>query len=75
MNLEKVIEIASFIYNSEEIPKEGLRIFYKLPIEEHKTLDKELFQRTNNASEYVHNNTIDVNLGGIMFTFEVDRKD
>jgi hypothetical protein len=74
MNLDKVIEIASFIYNSQEVPKEGLKIIYNLPLEQHKALDKELFQRTNNASEYIHNNTIDVNIGGIMFTFEVDRK-
>ena len=73
MNLEKVIEIASFIFNSQEIPKNGLKIFYKLPLEEHKKLDMELFQKTNNSSEYTHNNIIDVNIGGVMFRFEVEK--
>lgn len=71
MNLEKIIEIASFIFNSEEVPKNGLKISYKLPLEDHKKLDYELYQKTNNTPEYVHNTTIDVNIGGIMFTFEV----
>lgn len=70
MKLEKVIEIASTIYNLETIPKEGLKICYKLPLEQHKALDVELYQKTNTISEYVHNKVIEVNLGGILFIFE-----
>jgi hypothetical protein len=71
MKLEKVIEIASFIYNSEEIPKEGLKMTYKISLEEHKNLDRELYIKSNNSSEYKHNDDIEVNIGGIVFKFEV----
>jgi hypothetical protein len=74
MNLDKVIEIASTIYNSEDIPKDGLIMTYNLPLEVHKKLDYELYQRTKNTSEYAHNNVIDVNIGGVMFIFEVEKK-
>lgn len=75
MDLEQLIEIASYIDNSESIPKQGLKILYTLPLEEHKTLDKELYEKTNNTSEYTHKDTINVNLGGIMFIFEVEKEE
>lgn len=71
MKLEKVIEVASIIYNSEEIPKEGLKMIYKLSLDEHKELDKELYLKSGNTSEYKHNDDIEVNIGGIVFKFEV----
>ena len=74
MNLEKVIELASFIYESEEIPKEGLKVSYTLPLDVQKNLDLELYKKmNNNAFGYKYNDIIEVNIGGILFTFNVEQ--
>lgn len=74
MNLEKVIELASFIYESEEIPKEGLKVSYTLPLDVHKNLDLELYKKMNNNTfGYKYNDIIEVNIGGILFTFNVEQ--
>jgi hypothetical protein len=72
MTLEKVLEIAGEILNNENIPKENLTITYKLDKDTHRKLDGELFYKTNNSlSNFKHNKTIELNLGGITFLFEI----
>jgi hypothetical protein len=73
MDLEKIIDIASFIYNSEEIPKEGLKITYELPMDVHKQLDKELFENTGSKSEPIYNEIIELKLDDIVFNFLIKK--
>jgi hypothetical protein len=75
MDLQQLIEIASFIDNSESIPKQGLKVVYNLPLGEHKILDRELHEKTNNTSEYIHRDIINVNLGGILFTIQLEKEE
>jgi hypothetical protein len=72
MTLEKVLEIAGELIDNDNIPKEGLTISYTLDKDIHRKLDEELFYKTNNShSNFKHNKTIEVNLGGITFLFEI----
>lgn len=72
MNLEKVLEIAREIVDNENIPKENLTIKYSLDRETHLKLDEELFYNTNNSlTNFKHNKTIEVNIGGITFVFDM----
>lgn len=70
MKLNKVLEITKELIGNENIPKEGLTITYKIEKNEHEKLDRELFYNTNNNySDFKHNDTIELNLGGITFIF------
>lgn len=70
MKLSKVLEITKELIENDNIPKEGLTITYKIDKNEHEKLDRELFYNTNNNySNFKHNETIEVNLGGITFIF------
>lgn len=70
MKLNKVLEITNELIGNENIPKEGLIITYKIDKNEHEKLDRELFYNTNNNySDFKHNDTIELNLGGITFIF------
>ena len=72
MTLDKVLEIAREVLENENIPKENLTISYKLDKGVHRSLDEELFYKTNNSlSNFKHNKTIELNLGGITFLFEI----
>jgi hypothetical protein len=72
MTLEKVLEIASEIVENENIPVENLTVVYKLDKDTHRSLDEELFYKTNNSlSKFKHNKTIEVSLGGITFLFTI----
>ena len=72
MTLEKVLEIAGELIDNDNIPKEGLTISYTIAKDIHRKLDEELFYKTNNnLSQFRHNKTIEVNLGGITFLFEI----
>ena len=72
MTLEKVLEIAREVLENENIPKDNLTISYKLKKSIHLKLDEELFYKTNNnLSNFKHNKTIELNLGGITFLFEI----
>jgi len=72
MTLEKVLEVAGELIDNDNIPKEWLTITYKLDKDTHRKLDEELFYKTNNnLSNFKHNKTIEVNLGGITFLFEI----
>ncbi len=72
MTLEKVLEVAGELIDNDNIPKEGLTITYSLNKDTHRKLDEELFYKTNNnLSNFKHNKTIEVNLGGITFLFEI----
>jgi hypothetical protein len=72
MTLEKVLEIAREVLENENIPKDNLTISYKLNKDIHRKLDEELFYKTNNSlSNFKHNKTIELNLGGITFLFEI----
>jgi hypothetical protein len=72
MTLEKVLEIAREVLENENIPKDNLTIFYKLNKDIHRKLDEELFYKTNNSlKNFKHNKTIELNLGGITFLFEI----
>ncbi len=72
MTLEKVLEVAGELLDNDNIPKEGLTITYSLNKDTHRKLDEELFYKTNNnLSNFKHNKTIEVNLGGITFLFEI----
>ena len=72
MTLEKVLEIAGEIIDNDNITKEGLTISYAIDKDSHRKLDEELFYKTNNnQSAFKHNKTIEVNLGGITFLFEI----
>lgn len=72
MNLEKVIQIASEVVENENIPNENLTIKYSLDKETHRKLDEELFYNTNNnLTNFKHNKTIEVNIGGITFVFDI----
>jgi hypothetical protein len=70
MKLSKVLEITKELIENDNIPKEGLSITYKMDKNEHEKLDRELFYSTNNNySDFKHNDTIELNLGGITFIF------
>ena len=70
MKLNKVLEITNELIGNENIPKEGLIITYKIDKNEHEKLERELFYNTNNNySDFKHNDTIELNLGGITFIF------
>ncbi len=70
MKLDKVLEITKELIENDNIPKEGLTITYKIDKNEHEKLDRELFYNTNNNySDFKHNDTIELNLGGITFIF------
>ena len=72
MTLEKVLEVAGELLDNDNIPKEGLTITYSLNKDTHRKLDEELFYKTNNnLSNFKHNKTIEVNLGGITLLFEI----
>jgi hypothetical protein len=72
MTLEQVLDIARELLENDNIPKEGLSVSYKLDKDAHRKLDEELFYRTNNSlTKFKHNKTIEVNLGGITFLFEI----
>lgn len=72
MNLDKVLEIANECIENELIPTENLTIKYKLDKDTHRKLDEELFYNTNNnISNFMHNDLIEVNIGGITFVFEI----
>jgi hypothetical protein len=72
MTLEKVLKIASELVENENIPKENLIVTYQLDKDTHRSLDEELFYKTNNSlSKFKHNKIIELNLGGITFLFEV----
>jgi len=72
MNLEKILQITNECITNDVIEIEGLTISYKLTEEVHKKLDEELFLNTNsNLTNFVHNEVIELNLGGITFVFEI----
>ena len=72
MKLEKVLEIANECLNNEVIPVDGLSLKYILDEKTHKTLDEELFYKTNNnLSSFSHNEIIELTIGGVTFVFEV----
>jgi hypothetical protein len=70
MKLDNVLLIVKELLENDNIPKEGLTISYKLNKDEHEKLDRELFYKTNNNySDFNHNDTIELNLGGITCIF------
>ena len=70
MKLDKVLLIVKELLENDNIPKEGLTISYKLNKDEHEKLDRELFYKTNNNySDFNHNDSIELNLGGITCIF------
>lgn len=72
MTLEKVLEIAREVLENDNIPKDNLTISYELDRDTHQQLDEELFYKTNNSlKNFNHNKTIELNLGGITFLFNI----
>ncbi len=70
MNLDGVLNIAKELLENDNIPKQGLTITYKIDKNEHEKLDRELFYKINNTyNGFKHNDTIELDLGGITFIF------
>lgn len=73
MNLEKIIEIANECVENKSIYTKGLTLLYRIDKDTHEKLDKELFlNENNNLKDFVHNEVIELNIGGIMFVFEIE---
>jgi hypothetical protein len=68
---DTILEMAMEIVDNKFIPKEGLVIIYELNDEHHRKLDEDFFYRinTNSNVEFIHNDIIEVNVGGIEFKF------
>lgn len=71
MKYADIINIGTELLNNDGIPKKGLKIQYELDDITHEQLDRELYSITNNNQDFIHNEIIEVNIGGIIFIFTI----
>tara|TARA_R110000772_G_scaffold17946_3_gene49924 strand:+ start:98376 stop:98597 length:222 start_codon:yes stop_codon:yes gene_type:complete len=70
MDYNDLIETISEMVENEKINKRGLTLVYTLNEKNHKQMDEHLFYTSNpENTEFVHQEVIEVTLGGIMVKF------
>ncbi len=70
MNYNELIETISEIVNNEKIHKGGLTLVYELDDVNHKKMDEHLFYKANpNSTGFIHSETFEVEIGGILVKF------
>jgi hypothetical protein len=71
MTYTELIETVSLIVENEKIQKRGLVLYYELPETEFRTINEELFYKTNPFStNFESSNEFEVMLGNILVKFK-----
>lgn len=69
MIYKDLIETVSLILENEKINKKGLSLVYELEPKEHKSINEQLFYRSNPTGKFVNSEEFEVELGGILIKF------
>lgn len=71
MKFDKILRIAQFFSENEDIDTSNLTLVYELSTDDYELLDKDLYVRQHNTiKNYVKNSTIELTLGKVKFIFQ-----